>query len=134
LGYNTDYAGKIEVVPPFDEDTVRRLKQEHDEFDSRIVTVGRVQVKGYCQWEVTPDGTGFVYDGEEKFYDGPEWMRYLIETEVIPTGRVANGSMMAQGEETGDVWRLIVENNQVFTQHFDFQRKVEQIELERKPV
>lgn len=132
MGYTTEFDGFITIEPPLEEPQLSQWRAlcANDPRDDLQPGMPR----SYCQWEVSADGSKISWDGGEKFYDSPEWMRYLLIRYVIPTGRTANGVIMAQGEEVGDVWRLIVEQNEVFTQHFDFQRKVEQIELPRKKV
>jgi hypothetical protein len=87
----------------------------------------------WCQWEPTDDGKFIRWDGGEKFYDSPQWMEYLI-TNFLQEGAAAsrsgdpqfadftfnhvlNGVINAEGEEQGDVWKLIVTNNDVTTKH-----------------
>ena len=79
----------------------------------------------WCKWEPTDDGTAIRWTGEEKFYDATEWMQYLIDHFLKPGARAArtggfegftfdhvvNGTIDAYGEESGDVWRLVVEDN-----------------------
>lgn len=76
----------------------------------------------WCKWRPTEDGSAIEWDGAEKFYSSEEWMRYLIEHFLKP-GHLApmpflgehtlNGTILAQGEEIEDRWRLVVENNEV---------------------
>lgn len=88
----------------------------------------------WCHWVPTEDGTAIVWDGGEKFYDAVEWMQYIIDHFIGPkplanpgavrstlpvcdimlpflTGHNLNGQFEAQGEERGDHWLLVVENN-----------------------
>ncbi|MFC6883454.1 hypothetical protein [Actinomadura yumaensis] len=92
----------------------------------------------WCGWTPTTDGTAIEWDGGEKFYSSVDWMRYLIDTFLKPgaalqkelaapiPGRdyhetfehftfdhVLNGAIHAQGEDHGDEWVLVVENNTV---------------------
>ncbi len=55
-----------------------------------------------------------VWDGGEKFYYYSDWLVYLIHKVLAPNGYVLNGVVTWQGEETGDVGEIIVENNRVF--------------------
>lgn len=78
----------------------------------------------WCQWVPTEDGAAIEWDGGEKFYDSVEWMAYLIEHFIgsapkakaqLPflQAHTLNGVIEAQGEESGDIWRLIVKDNEV---------------------
>ena len=78
----------------------------------------------WCQWVPTDDGNAIEWDQSEKFYDSAAWMKYLIEHFVgqdplaqkeLPflTGHTCNGEIEAQGEDSGDLWKLIVKDNRV---------------------
>lgn len=89
----------------------------------------------WCQWEPSSDGTDLHWDGGEKFYNSAEWMKFLIEHFLQPDAfvkhglfenvkidprlahftfdHVLNGTIDAQGEDSDDKWRLIVEDNVV---------------------
>jgi hypothetical protein len=84
-----------------------------------------------CKWEPTEDGTAIEWDGEEKFYEADEWMEFIIKNFTAPgeftvedrlaepklaflqRNHAANGTIDAEGEEAGDIWRIIVKNNEV---------------------
>ena len=70
----------------------------------------------WCQWTPTDDNMGIEWDGGEKFYYYSDWLVYLINKILAPNGYVLNGVVTWQGEETGDVGEIIVENNRVFEQ------------------
>lgn len=87
----------------------------------------------WCQWIANEEGH-IEWNCAEKFYSSAEWMAYLIENflkEGAPCKFVApktfehfqphtlNGVIYATGEETGDIWKLIVQNNQVFIQELE---------------
>jgi len=67
----------------------------------------------WCQWTPSEDGTTIEWDGGEKFYDYTEWLEYIIENFLDPWGYVVNGSVRWEGEKTGDVGVLSVEDNEV---------------------
>ena len=91
----------------------------------------------WCQWTPSDDGTVLEWDGGEKFYNAPEWMTYLINKLLSPAAgdylvqhvnederlryftfdHVLNGVIDAEGEEAGDVWKLVVTDNVVSVQH-----------------
>jgi hypothetical protein len=70
----------------------------------------------WCQWNPSEDGTEIVWDGSEKFYNYVEWIEYLIDTFLEPWGYKVNGSVVWQGEDTGDVGVIEVKDN-VVTKH-----------------
>ena len=90
----------------------------------------------WCQWVPLQDGsplknytqeedseeeyegcTSIGWDGGEKFYYYTEWLEYLIEHFLQPWGYTLNGVVTWQGEENGDIGKIIVENNKTSVQH-----------------
>jgi hypothetical protein len=79
----------------------------------------------WCQWVPSDDGTRIEWDGGEKFYSSVEWMSYSInhflkpdcyakgELPFLQANHICNGEIEAEGEESGDVWKLVVTNNRV---------------------
>lgn len=70
----------------------------------------------WCQWVPTRYLDGIEWDGAEKFSDYVEWLRYLIEHFLAPWGYTLNGTVTWQGEEIGDVGRIVCADNVVTTQ------------------
>ena len=150
MGYTTDFDGQIDVVPPLNEVEIafltkfadtRRMDCEQgpyyvdrggfsgqDSQDPKIRNYNSPaegQPGLWCQWVPSEDETdAIVWDGNEKFYDSPEWMAYLIEHFIgknpkakseLPflQGHVLNGTISAQGEDPDDMWLLHVKDNVV---------------------
>lgn len=81
----------------------------------------------WCQWQPTEFGDAIEWDGGEKFYNAEEWMAYIIDHFLKPGGlaegglgfedftfdHIVNGTIEAEGEEQGDVWKLVVTDNVV---------------------
>lgn len=87
----------------------------------------------WCQWVPTDDGEALEWDGGEKFYNAPRWMKYIVENLLSEKARayidkhidedprlksftcnhVVNGEILAQGEDSDDVWKLIARDNVV---------------------
>lgn len=92
----------------------------------------------WCKWGPTDDGRGIEWNRAEKFYDAEKWMAYLIRTFLMPGASLAgeltapvedryyapefehftfdhvlNGVIHARGEETDDVWQLVVTDGEV---------------------
>lgn len=67
----------------------------------------------WCQWVPTKDLQGIEWDGNEKFYNYVEWLKYIVTNFLERWGRTLNGKVIWQGEEVGDVGRIIVTDNKV---------------------
>ena len=67
----------------------------------------------WCQWVLNEDGTELEWDGGEKFYSYIDWLKYMIEKFFKPWGIALNGEIKWQGEENGDVGKIIVRDNKV---------------------
>lgn len=74
----------------------------------------RTQPSLWLQWIPTEDRLSLEWDGNEKFYSYTEWLVYLIYKILAPNGYVLNGTIVWQGEETGDVGEITVKNNKVY--------------------
>lgn len=72
----------------------------------------------WCQWSPTEDRMGIEWDGGEKFYNYTEWLVYLIHKFLAPNGYVLNGVVEWDGEGSGDVGEIFVEDNKVFIQEW----------------
>lgn len=74
----------------------------------------KTQPSLWCQWVVDEENpTEIFWDGGEKFYYYVEWMRYIIDNFIKPWGYIANGEIKWQGEDSSDMGKLIVIDNEV---------------------
>jgi len=73
----------------------------------------RTQPGLWCQWELQEDNQTLMWDGNEKFYDYIEWLKYLIDKILAPRGYVVNGKVTWSGEEQGDTGKITVIKNKV---------------------
>lgn len=90
--------------------------------DSTIVDFNQqpsTQPSLWCQWVPNEDGTAIEWDGGEKFYAYSEWLFYLINKILAPNGYTLNGTVIWQGEETGDVGKIHVVDNVVTVAPWD---------------
>jgi len=67
----------------------------------------------WLQWKPTEDRLHIEWDGNEKFYEYVEWLTYIIQKILIPKGYVLNGEVTWEGEESGDLGKIIVKENMV---------------------
>lgn len=149
MGYTTEFNGQIEVAPPLNAEEIEylqrfaqtcRMKRKSGPYTAIPGSDGFGQDPSddiinynepgdqpglWCQWVPTEDGRYIEWDGGEKFYNSPEWMKYIIDHFLRP-GALAkaklpflqanhdcNGAIYAQGEDPGDLWTLFVRNNKV---------------------
>lgn len=145
MGYNTDFSGSFQIDKPLDVDTLNLLKglnttrrmarnvkgfgvegeffidgtgfmgQDTDETVINGNKPPRTQPSLWCHWAPNKSGTKIMWDGGEKFYEYVEWIEYLIKAVLQPRGYTLNGEVTWQGEESGDIGKIIVENNTVKT-------------------
>ena len=66
----------------------------------------------WCYWMIDDDGN-LVWNGGEKFYEYGEWLTYLIENFLAPSGYVCNGEIEFQGEDMSDFGTIYVNDNVV---------------------
>lgn len=141
MGYTTEFEGQIDIHPPLNTAEIaylkafsasRRMKRTKGSYyvgdDRTDVLENNIPPDGqpglWCKWIPNEDGTAIVWNGHEKFYDSVAWMQYLIDHFLghgakavgqvpgIVGGHTLRGHIHAEGEEPGDVWELIVINNQ----------------------
>ena len=74
-----------------------------------------LRLAGWQDEEEPEEGiyTHLGWDGGEKFYAYTEWLKYLVENFLGPWGYVLNGEVTWQGEERGDIGKIVMENNQI---------------------
>ncbi|HEX8508872.1 MAG TPA: hypothetical protein VF635_05155 [Propionibacteriaceae bacterium] len=110
MGVTTDYVGRIDINPVLNRaereylvafaDSRRFARaggpyalpasrsgrdDEGASVSTEIVnTIAPGQPSLWCQWEPCSDGCCVAFNGQEKFYNGPLWLAYLIEHFLRP--------------------------------------------------
>lgn len=74
----------------------------------------------WCQWTVSKDNSRLEWDGGEKFYYYTYWLKYLIKHFFAPWGVELVGEVIWQGEEPGDVGKIVVVDNVVSVKRMQF--------------
>lgn len=159
MGYTTEFEGSVTIEPALNDAEISFL---HDLVETRRMnrTKGPLYVADtanfgqnkaediidynrshpdqpglWLKWDVNEEGTEISWTGDEKFYDSPEWMTYLINNLFSESARayveqnqiaapderfaqfsfdhVFNGEILAQGEDINDRWLLVVKDNVV---------------------
>jgi hypothetical protein len=79
----------------------------------RRIADGECQPGLWCQWVISDDGTELEWDGGEKFYEYVAWLKYYINHFFSKWGVMLNGEITWEGEESGDLGKIVVTDNVV---------------------
>jgi hypothetical protein len=71
----------------------------------------------WCQWVPTDDGEHIEWDGSEKFHAYVEWLGYVVSHFLEPWGYKVNGEVEWSGEDSDDLGKIVVTNNEVMAKH-----------------
>jgi hypothetical protein len=108
VGYNTEFAGQVAIVPPlnpYEVEYLDRFAETRHEWraagpyavsgnglDTADMYGGEKpppELPGYwCKWVPTASGDALTWNGEEKFYDAEIWLAYLIDTFLKPDAAI----------------------------------------------
>jgi hypothetical protein len=81
--------------------------------NEKLIEEGKCQPGLWCGWTISEDDAYLIHDGGEKFYHYVEWLQYLINHFFEPWGYKITGTVKWQGEENGDMGKIIVKKNKV---------------------
>jgi hypothetical protein len=111
MGYSTKFKGKLLFGRAITSDELLELQSFLGE---------NVPGVGYIDLRVTKNMDGLEWDGSEKTYDLPDKVNFLIaKMRNKHPDFGLSGSLLAQGEEVGDVWKLVVEDNFATTKNIN---------------
>lgn len=110
MGYNTDFSGELKFVKPLTAAELKHLEfiiredaRDHKDWDPGDVC--------YMSLEVLKDASGLRWDGSEKTYEMVGAINLLTKLmRRINHNFELSGTMLAQGDEVGDVWRLVMKD------------------------
>lgn len=97
---------------------------DNDEYDETIIdynTPPKSQPGLWCQWIVSGDNDCLEWDCGEKFYNYINWLQYLIDHFFSKWGVNLNGEVIWNGEDSEDVGKMVVENNNVLLKYMVWQ-------------
>jgi len=117
VGYTTEFSGRLTIDPPLDIEQVEIINDFCNERHAGPVTPFPGMPGIWCDWEVSEDGDKLYWNGSEKSYYMPEWLRYLVDNYFKKWGRTVTGRMLAEGEERTDVWILDIKNDVILTEN-----------------
>jgi hypothetical protein len=84
--------------------------------DSSIIDYNDSQQPGlWCQWIIVEDnGQQYLeWDEGEKFYNYIDWLKYLNKHFFKPWKIKLNGKIMWDGEERGDIGKIVVKDGNI---------------------
>lgn len=117
MGYTTEFRGCFELNKALDKETndflVKFSETRHDKDGCSPSVAAPSWSAVWCQWVPADDGRVIEWDGNEKFYNYVEWIKYLISEVLAPKGYVLNGDVDWRGEEWGDTGTIFINNNNV---------------------
>lgn len=73
----------------------------------------KTQPSLWCQWKIQGDKQTIEWDGDEKFYNYIEWIKYIVNRILKPKGYVLNGAVRWRGDDFGDVGSIFVKDNEI---------------------
>ncbi len=111
MGYTTNFKGKFKLNKTLSLEDYRWLANFAEERHEDPKYPGI-----WCQWVPSEDGNYIQWDEGEKFYEYTEWLQWLIANFFQPKGYTLEGVVDWEGEEQGDVGKIIVKDNKVATQ------------------
>ena len=117
MGYNTDFSGELFFTEDMTVTGLRRLNELLDlDPDDRLPG----KPPEYVALKVTKSLTGLQWTGAEKTYGMDEVVKWLIARmrETHPNFGL-KGTLLAEGEERGDVWHLVVDGDKVEKRRID---------------
>lgn len=108
MGYTTEFTGALKLTRKLTLAEARTLL-EIAEGDKGTEATG---IDAYFQWVPADTLEHIVWDGNEKFYKYTEQLRWLCKW-LTQRDIGANGTLVWQGEETGDTGTIVVLENEV---------------------
>lgn len=121
MGYRTYFQGRIDIEPPLNYAELKDLK----EYWYDCTTIGKdIAIEVDIEKVEHDHGVTQVYWGralipasedEYKGYDIEPQTRNLITK--FSADHEFSGMIIAHGEENADIWRMVVRDNQLFTEH-----------------
>lgn len=111
MGYTTKFKGTLKFKEPLSPTHILIFNTilGEDCRDHPSWKAGRLT---YIDLKLADDFSGLQWDGSENSYNMEEQINtviLLMESAEVPI--VLEGGFIAQGEEAGDVWKIVMENN-----------------------
>ncbi len=131
MSYNTSFTGEFKLnQPPTLSQYIQYVKFTKARHDGQESPTPSAKCGVWCDWHLSEEGTT-IYAGNDgnSFYGFDEWLAYVIRTFIKPWGLTLNGEVSWQGEESGDLGKLVVIDNVLVV----FEAKMTYVERAKQP-
>ena len=108
MGYDTKFSGAVKLSRALTIAEASVILEANDDPDS----IQGEHPRSYMQWVPTQSLDHIVYDGNEKFDEYVDWMKWLVNY-LKGIGITADGEIDWSGEQAGDTGTIVVANSEV---------------------
>ena len=108
MGYNTNFSGAVKLSRALTIAEALVILEANNDPDS----IQGEHPRSYMQWVPAQSLDHIVYDGNEKFYEYVDWMKWLVNY-LKGIGITADGEIDWSGEQAGDTGTIVVANSEV---------------------
>ena len=108
MGYDTKFSGAVKLSRALTIAEASVILEANYDPDS----IQGEHPRSYMQWVPTQSLDHIVYDGNEKFYEYVDWMKWLVNY-LKSIGITADGEIDWSGERAGDTGTIVVANSEV---------------------
>jgi hypothetical protein len=126
MGTTSDFIGHIGIEPALSDEQIGHLAA------LRAAGRGDGRPPYASGWVASKDGRCLTVEGDEKYGDPAEWLRYLIRCFVKPSGLRADGMVVGCRHDTRELFTIQVQGNRV-TEKVLWPRPAQSREARRQP-
>ena len=108
MGYDTKFSGAVKLSRALTIAEASAILEANNDPDS----IQGEHPRSYMQWVPTQSLDHIVYDGNEKFYEYVDWMKWLVNY-LKGIGITADGEIDWSGDQAGDTGTIVVANSEV---------------------
>ena len=108
MGYDTKFSGAVKLSRALTIAEASVILEANNDPDS----IQGEHPRSYMQWVPTQSLDHIVYDGNEKFYEYVDWMKWLVNY-LKGIGITADGEIDWSGDQAGDTGTIVVANSEV---------------------
>ena len=121
MGYTTNFEGCFDIKPNISVEHAELINTFIANFNDnvwvrkseRTIELDKDAPRNRCGWYIEGDISSIGWDGQEKFYDYVEWLKFLIKKFFKPLDYSVFGDVEWDGEDRGDVGTITIQNNVV---------------------
>lgn len=115
MGYSTYFTGTLKFKEPItkEQETLLDSISGIDCRDGHPFVGVHCPNISYIDFEINEDKLGIEHCGAEKSYNTVEQVNFIIDVMKSQYPNFAlEGGLLAQGEEVGDIWKLVIEDGE----------------------